>query len=219
MSDFLPYPPSSNNRPSSVRTVGLVSPPIMGQSEAKLPPNARSHPISMPPSQDHLPYLARTLVNKTRTTSETWTSLNANVELANCSDVTCLIGFVQLVDELLDRANEEFLKEVPRQALAEAYRARAGSHGKDLEKAIVDYLVALQLFPADPEIQETHRVMVTLLMHIWRARSSAAHGGLLGEYCDSSWYLKADENSAAWGGKTANGRRESNGLAATNSGV
>ncbi|KAF7367164.1 hypothetical protein MSAN_00976200 [Mycena sanguinolenta] len=144
-------------------------------------------------SGDHLPHHPAQI----RTRGEKWTPLGvkvdwpASIELnksrvdpallyrqitSNFSEPDAV--FIETVKEVLERANEELLKEIPRYALAQAYADRVHTHGEDLEKAIVDCFVSLQLFPADTETQErTKRVrdlMLTMLKTLWEKNTQDA---------------------------------------------
>ncbi|KAJ6471391.1 hypothetical protein C8R45DRAFT_1104361 [Mycena sanguinolenta] len=171
--DSLPYPPSQNDqfpRPSAT----LDSVPVV-------PAATRSY-------SDHLPYQPAQI----RSRSEKWTPLGVKVDWSACGELNksrvdaALLhkqitgktsepdaAFMETVDKLLNRANEELLKEIPRCALAQAYADRAHTHGENLEKAIVDCFVSLQLFPADTMTQEmtqeiqVQRLMLNMLKTLW----------------------------------------------------
>ncbi|KAF7367125.1 hypothetical protein MSAN_00972200 [Mycena sanguinolenta] len=100
-----------------------------------------------------------------------------------------------MVNELLNRANEEFLKELPCYALAQAYGTRAGTREQDLEMATVDYLMSLQLFSiGEPnEIAEVKNVR-NLMLNTLKA------------LCVTKGLLDADSGSLASGGEATNAR-------------
>ncbi|KAF8199348.1 hypothetical protein K438DRAFT_1759238 [Mycena galopus ATCC 62051] len=130
-------------------------------------------PSGMP---DHLPRRPSSQDDNSNSCKEKWTLLtgkNANFDGPVCGqlddskvmpallykEITGKTSepnavFVKDINKMLERANQEFLTDIPRCALAKAYARRAAGHGRDFEKAIVDYLISLQLFPEGNEEQE-----------------------------------------------------------------
>ncbi|KAF8199335.1 hypothetical protein K438DRAFT_1759225 [Mycena galopus ATCC 62051] len=161
---FMPHWPSSRNSPTSMRTEATV---------AAIPETRHCPPTATSNSRDQIPSQPPKK-SDSDSGEESWTSAKgAKVDLTACGNLPkykiepALLykeitgktsepekGFVQAINTMLERANEEFLAEIPRYALAKAYERRAITHGQNLEKAMVDYFISLQLFPEGNEEQE-----------------------------------------------------------------
>ncbi|KAF8199342.1 hypothetical protein K438DRAFT_1759233 [Mycena galopus ATCC 62051] len=155
---------------------------------------SRPYPQVFPSMQDHLPRRPSYQDDNSDPCKETWTPLigkDANFDGPVCGQlddskvIPALLYkeitgkasapnavFVKDINKMLERANQEFLTDIPRCALAKAYARRAAGHGRDFEKAIVDYLISLQLFPEGNEEQENkvRREMLNVMNVFFRGK-------------------------------------------------
>ncbi|KAJ6448586.1 hypothetical protein C8R45DRAFT_1046037 [Mycena sanguinolenta] len=198
-SSFLPYPRSRNNRPRSVQGNELAS-----ASESTLPPETAVplYPSTTrtglgDPRRGHLP---RPLP-QIRNLAEEWipfdieagSKLRGYAELNKSNLEPAVLfsqitnnpshepdaEFVKTVNDLQERANNQFLKEIPRLALAQAYAHRALTHGEDFEMMIVDSLTSLQLFPSGDETRENTEEMNARNLMLNMLKALSERNGLL----------------------------------------
>ncbi|KAJ6471360.1 hypothetical protein C8R45DRAFT_1104335 [Mycena sanguinolenta] len=198
---FFSYRPARNNRPRAVpgnEPASTSEPTLAPETALRLDPRTHS-PGLRSPSRDHLPHPP----SPVRNLSEEWIPFDteADSKLRGCAELNKSklepavlysqitnelqvshepdAEFVKTVNDLQERANTQFLKEIPRLALAQAYAQRALTHGEDLEMAIVDFLTSLHLFPSSDETRENTEEMNARNLMLNMLKTLCARNGLL----------------------------------------
>ncbi|KAF7367127.1 hypothetical protein MSAN_00972400 [Mycena sanguinolenta] len=140
---------------------------------------------------DHMPH--EPLRSSVYGEDEKWTRLHAQVNLNECKDrndsvvdPSVLYSQAELskseslafIEELVKRANEEFLNNIPRYALAQAYAFKA-MEGRDMTQAIIDCLISLQLFPLGTQTSELQIQVRDLVLNLLKINENQpnTHGG------------------------------------------